>query len=49
MTQAKDVEEFFMGCLRFRGTARSLDVGRLIQDQRRAEGASSKVFTIGPK
>mmetsp|Transcript_45394 Transcript_45394/g.106210 ORF Transcript_45394/g.106210 Transcript_45394/m.106210 type:complete len:572 (-) Transcript_45394:31-1746(-) len=29
-----DVEEFFMGCLRFRGTARSLDVGRLIQDQR---------------
>ncbi|CAE7443166.1 unnamed protein product [Symbiodinium natans] len=29
-----DVEEFFMGCLRFRGPARSLDVGRLIQDQR---------------
>ncbi|CAK9079254.1 Probable voltage-dependent R-type calcium channel subunit alpha-1E (DOE-1) (Voltage-gated calcium channel subunit alpha Cav2.3) [Durusdinium trenchii] len=29
-----EVEEFFMGCLRFRGTARSMDVAKLIQDQR---------------
>mmetsp|Transcript_23564 Transcript_23564/g.54738 ORF Transcript_23564/g.54738 Transcript_23564/m.54738 type:complete len:579 (-) Transcript_23564:257-1993(-) len=28
-----DVEEFFMGCLRFRGQAKAMDVGQLIQDQ----------------
>ncbi|CAJ1353724.1 unnamed protein product [Effrenium voratum] len=28
-----DVEEFFMGCLRFRGQARAMDVGKVIQDQ----------------
>ena len=28
------VEEFFMGCLRFRGTARAMDVAKIIQDQR---------------
>mmetsp|Transcript_11018 Transcript_11018/g.26031 ORF Transcript_11018/g.26031 Transcript_11018/m.26031 type:complete len:94 (-) Transcript_11018:20-301(-) len=26
--------EFFQGCLRFRGPARSMDVGKLIQDQK---------------
>mmetsp|Transcript_23498 Transcript_23498/g.55446 ORF Transcript_23498/g.55446 Transcript_23498/m.55446 type:complete len:598 (+) Transcript_23498:44-1837(+) len=29
-----EIEEFFLGCLRFRGQARSMDVGKLIQDQR---------------
>lgn len=29
-----EVEEFFMGCLRFRGTARAMDVAKIIQDQR---------------
>lgn len=28
-----DVEEFFMGCLRFRGSAKAMDVGKVIQDQ----------------
>lgn len=28
-----DVEEFFMGCLRFRGQAKAMDVGKVIQDQ----------------
>eukprot|EP00435_Cladocopium_sp_Y103_P036245 s135_g9.t1 len=31
-----EVEEFFMGCLRFRGTARAMDVAKIIQDQRPA-------------
>jgi len=31
---AIDIEEFFMGCLRFRGYASAMDVGKLIQDQR---------------
>ncbi|CAK9060288.1 Uncharacterized protein SCF082_LOCUS31783, partial [Durusdinium trenchii] len=29
-----EIEEFFMGCLRFRGPARSMDLGRVIQDQK---------------
>eukprot|EP00434_Breviolum_minutum_P033997 symbB.v1.2.030087.t1/scaffold3353.1/size58589/7 len=29
-----EIEEFFLGCLRFRGPARSMDVGRLLQDQK---------------
>ncbi|CAE7763345.1 ANK1 [Symbiodinium pilosum] len=28
-----EVEEFFMGCLRFSGQARAMDVGKIIQDQ----------------
>mmetsp|Transcript_27529 Transcript_27529/g.64164 ORF Transcript_27529/g.64164 Transcript_27529/m.64164 type:complete len:587 (+) Transcript_27529:42-1802(+) len=31
---AVDLEEFFEGCMRFRGTARAMDVGRIMQDQR---------------
>eukprot|EP00439_Symbiodinium_sp_Y106_P023795 s3983_g2.t3 len=31
---AVDTDEFFQGCLRFRGPARSMDVGKLIQDQK---------------
>ncbi|CAE7268764.1 para, partial [Symbiodinium sp. KB8] len=31
---AVDTNEFFQGCLRFRGPARSMDVGKLIQDQK---------------
>ncbi|CAE7807866.1 para [Symbiodinium sp. CCMP2592] len=30
---AVDIEEFFQGCLRHRGAARSMDVGKIIQDQ----------------
>eukprot|EP00434_Breviolum_minutum_P017144 symbB.v1.2.015132.t1/scaffold1108.1/size137334/3 len=29
-----DLEDFFDGCLRFRGAARAMDVGRIMQDQR---------------
>lgn len=29
-----DLEDFFDGCLRFRGPARAMDVGRIMQDQR---------------
>lgn len=32
-SQSVDVEEFFMGCLRFRGQAKAMDVGKVIQDQ----------------
>jgi len=28
-----EIEEFFMGCLRFSGHARAMDVGKIIQDQ----------------
>mmetsp|Transcript_10883 Transcript_10883/g.26083 ORF Transcript_10883/g.26083 Transcript_10883/m.26083 type:complete len:613 (+) Transcript_10883:3-1841(+) len=28
-----EIEEFFMGCLRFSGQARAMDVGKIIQDQ----------------
>mmetsp|Transcript_53978 Transcript_53978/g.85898 ORF Transcript_53978/g.85898 Transcript_53978/m.85898 type:complete len:143 (+) Transcript_53978:293-721(+) len=28
-----EVEEFFLGCLRFSGAAKAMDVGKLIQDQ----------------
>ena len=28
------VDEFFYGCLRFRGSARAMDVAKIIQDQR---------------
>ena len=28
-----EIEEFFLGCLRFSGAARAMDVGKLIQDQ----------------
>eukprot|EP00439_Symbiodinium_sp_Y106_P017141 s1087_g2.t1 len=31
---AVDLEDFFEGCMRFRGTARAMDVGRIMQDQR---------------
>lgn len=27
-----EIEEFFMGCLRFSGQARAMDVGKIIQD-----------------
>lgn len=27
------LKEFFMGCLRFRGSAKAMDVGKVIQDQ----------------
>lgn len=30
---AIDIEEFFMGCLRFRGQASAMDVGKILQDQ----------------
>ena len=30
---AIEIEEFFMGCLRFRGQATAMDVGKIIQDQ----------------
>jgi len=29
-----EIEEFFMGCLKFRGGARSMDVGKILQDQK---------------
>lgn len=29
-----EIEEFFLGCLRFRGAARAMDVAKIIQDQR---------------
>ena len=28
------MDEFFYGCLRFRGSARAMDVAKIIQDQR---------------
>ena len=28
------VDDFFYGCLRFRGSARAMDVAKIIQDQR---------------
>ncbi|CAJ1351995.1 unnamed protein product [Effrenium voratum] len=31
---AVDLEDFFDGCLRFRGPARAMDMGRIMQDQR---------------
>ena len=30
---AIEIEEFFMGCLRFRGQASAMDVGKVLQDQ----------------
>ena len=30
---AIEIEEFFMGCLRFRGQASAMDMGKVIQDQ----------------
>ncbi|CAE7664193.1 NaCP60E [Symbiodinium sp. CCMP2456] len=31
---AVEIEEFFLGCLKFRGAARSMDVGKILQDQK---------------
>lgn len=28
-----EIEEFLMGCLRLRGTARAIDIGKIIHDQ----------------
>ncbi|CAK9038603.1 unnamed protein product [Durusdinium trenchii] len=39
-----DLEDFFDGCLRFRGPARAMDMGRIMQDQRPLWGRRGRRF-----
>eukprot|EP00438_Fugacium_kawagutii_P021924 Skav207171 [mRNA] locus=scaffold573:580029:590278:- [translate_table: standard] len=43
-----DLEDFFDGCLRFRGPARAMDVGRIMQDQRRGAKRGTVTETAKP-